>query len=113
MTAKEMFKELGYEEVEGFLSIKKIYRKLYKFYDTWEEIEEEVKETGKIKFLYIEFIDLLGAEVNLSLVEVEAKIVKDDIICEEDGEIVKIGCQNLSVEELQAIQQQCKELGWR
>ena len=113
MSAKEMFEKLGYQEIKPFAITRKTYRKIWGVYENIEDIKEEVKETGKLRFFYIDFNQLLENDVSLSLIDVKAKIENDEVLTEEYGKSIGFhSWVDLSIKELQTINKQIEELGW-
>lgn len=114
MTAKEMFESEGYQEVHPFGIFRKTYRRLW---DSWYEDEEDVKtaveETGKLRFLYIDF-SILGSQVHVGLYDVNAKLEGDTVKTELYGDAVEMarGGIYLTTGEIMAINRQFDELGW-
>ena len=95
MKAKEMFKELDYEyyEDDGF--------------------DVFLKATNVPDKINTEYIDFKRISFNRLSQEVSIYTYKKDALCQEfleDGSDMKMNF--LSFEELQAINQQVKELGW-
>ena len=112
-TAREMFEDLGYQEIKPFAMVRKTYRKIWGTYESINDVKEEINETGKLRFFYIDFNQLLENGVNLSLIDVKAKIENNEVLTEEYGESIGFhSWVDLSIKELQAINKQIEELGW-
>ncbi len=105
---------LGYEEIEPFGIFKKTYRKLDEIVENEEELKEIVKTDKKLRFVYIDFTDLLGKTIDIDIQEVNAKIENNEIFAEKLGKTSKIANASLklTIQELQAIYNKCKEIGW-
>ncbi len=107
--------DLGWEEIKPFMIFKKTYRKVDEILD-YEELKEEVKKGGKVRYKYINFTDFksLGKIIEMEIQEVEAKVENEELYSKELGKICKIANAqlSLSMQELQAIYNKCKGLGW-
>ena len=112
MTAKKMFEKLGYQEVEKGFVIKS-YRKLWTCSENFEELKEEVRTDGKLRFMYIDFDNIFGNTIEISYEECESEIQENDIKTKIYGDKVpvKMGI-TLTYDEIKAINKQVKELGW-
>ncbi len=106
--------DLGWQEIEPFGIFKKTYRKLDEIVENEEELKEIVKTDKKLRFVYIDFTDLLGKTIDIGIQEVNAKIENNEILAEKLGKTSKIAKARLelSMQELQAIYNKCKELKW-
>ncbi len=106
--------DLGWQEIEPFGVFKKTYRKLDEIVENEEELKEIVKTDKKLRFVYIDFTDLLGKTIDINIQEVNAKIENNEILVEKLGKTSKIANAqiSLSMDELQAIYNKCKEIGW-
>ena len=98
----------------SFGIFKKTYRKLDEIVENEEELKEIVKTDKKLRFVYIDFTDLLGKTIDINIQEVNAKIENNEILVEKLGKTSKIANAqiSLSMDELQAIYNKCKEIGW-
>ncbi len=107
--------DLGWEEIEPFAIFRKTYRKVDEILD-YEELKEEVKNGGKVRYKYINFTDFkfLGKTIEIEIQEVEAKVENEELYSKKLGKICKIANaqMNLSMKELQAIYNKCRDLGW-
>ena len=112
--AKELFKGLGYEEVEPFGIFKKTYRRFWNIYENEDDIIEEIKQTGTLRYLYINFCDIFDKYIAITMEDVPAKYENGKILTKQVGEQINmppIGI-DFTLNELQAINKQIEELGW-
>lgn len=112
--AKELFEELAYEEVEPFGIFKKTYRRFWEVYESEDDIIEEIKQTGTLRYLYINFCDIIDKHLVITLEDVPAKYEDGKILTKPIGKQINmppIGI-DFTLNELQAINKQLEELGW-
>ena len=117
MSAKEMFEKLGYEKINDKFNIihKAVYRTVWGVYEDYEDLLEVAREEKKIRFKYVEFSQLSRYRgVNFNLQEVDVEVVDGILITKSFGQSIPVPKCGIDItfEELQAINQQCKELGW-
>ena len=113
MKAKDMFEKLGYYEVNKAFH-KASYRKIYTLCDNFDDLKEEIKLDNHLRFACIDFEDTLGKTINIYYEDCETQITDDGLSSKIWGMPVGVPMGTcLSLEELQAINKQVEELGWK
>ena len=111
MSAVEMFEKLGYQEIKLWNSFK-VYRKIWDLFEDEEELFDQVRKEGKLRFRYIEFT--IFRDIDIDLIDVDAVVENGELKGKEYGEAVGTPQMGTAISflELQAINKQVEELGW-
>lgn len=109
--ADKMFEELGYQK-KSRTFCECSYWKLWGWYEDTEHLKGKVKKDGKLSILFIDFQNLIGNHVSITLEECKARFNGDTLETSTFGEpkeIPRLGL-NIEPELIKAIYKKCEEL---